>query len=248
MKPQVTILPGLDPGEDDDSTIEQKFLFQMAAKEVLLDWLEFRLVRDPEHYYGPILSLYYDTPALRFYNEVRNGDYLKTKVRLRWYEAVFSPEQEIADCFLEIKQKFGARRYKRRQPVALAPALLQGDLFSRRAILDMPEHMPRLILLARGILVPLLVVEYERFRFIDTRTGSRIALDSGISCSRVNSAHLPGTAPVALPVGVVEVKGALDTLPDCLTPMRRYLRKRSFSKYARCCEMFIDSSSRRRSA
>lgn len=246
MRTQVTILPGLDPGGDDDGTIEQKFLFPIVAKQVLLEWLEFRLVRDPAHYHGPIVSLYYDTPALRFYNEVRNGDYLKTKVRLRWYQAVFPAEQKVADCFLEIKQKFGARRYKRRQPVTLETGCLSGDLFSHPAILAMPELMPRLILLARGLLVPLLVVEYERFRFIDPRTGSRIALDSGIACSRVNSTYLPGMAPVKLPVGVVEVKGALDTLPDCLYPMRRHLRKRSFSKYARCCEVLIDSSAFRR--
>ena len=248
MNPQVTILPGLDSGDDDDSTIEQKFLFQAVAKPALLDWLEFRLVRDPAHYHGPIVSLYYDTPALRFYNEVRNGDYLKTKVRLRWYQAVFPPEQGLADCFLEIKQKFGVRRYKRRQPVTLETGCLSGDLFSHPAILAMPELMPRLILLARGLLVPLLVVEYERFRFIDPRTGSRIALDNRITCSRANSAYLSGTAPVTLPVGVVEVKGSRDTLPECLRPIERHLRKRSFSKYARCCELLVDSSSRRRSA
>jgi hypothetical protein len=246
MNRQVTILPGLDPGGDDDSTIEQKFLFQPAAKDLLLDWLEFRFVRDPEHYHGPIISLYYDTPALRFFDEVRNGDYLKTKVRLRWYQTVFPPEQALADCFLEIKQKFGVRRYKRRQSLALEPSCLKGDLFTHPAIRAVPENMSRLILLARGIIVPVLIVEYERFRFIDPRTGSRIALDSGITCSRANSAYLSGMTPVTLPVGVVEVKGALDTLPDGLRPMQRHLRKQSFSKYARCCELLIGPSLIRR--
>lgn len=246
MNRQVTILPGLDPGEDGNTTIEQKFLFQSAAKEMLLDWLQFRLVRDPKHYHGPIVSLYYDTPALRFYGEVCNGDYLKTKVRLRWYQTAFPPEQRLVDCFLEIKQKFGVRRYKRRQKMTLEPACLTGDLFSHTAIRAVPESMPPLILLARGLLVPLLIVEYERFRFIDPRSGSRIALDIGITCSRANPAYLRGTAPVKLNAGVVEVKGALDALPDCLRPMQRHLRKRSFSKYARCCELLIGTSGIRR--
>ena len=246
MSRQVTILPGLDSDEQDAGTIEQKFLFETVDKDLLLDWLEFHLVRDSKYYHGPIISLYYDTPALRFYGEVRNGDYLKTKVRLRWYQSVFPPEQRTADCFLEIKQKFGARRHKRRQPLALEPSCLSGDLFSHPAILAMPECMPRLILLAHGILVPLLVVEYERFRFIDPHSGSRVALDSRITCSRANPAYLAGAAPVTLPAGVLEVKGARDTLPACLRPMQRHLRKRSFSKYARCCELLIGSSPIRR--
>jgi len=246
MNIQVRILPGLDPGGEDDSTIEQKFLFQAAAKDLLLDWLEFRFVRDPEHYYGPIVSLYYDTPVLRFYDEVRNGDYLKTKVRLRWYQTVFPPNQTLADCFLEIKQKFGVRRYKRRQSLSLEAGCLKGDLFTHPTIRAVPESMPRLILLAHGILVPVLIVAYERFRFIDPGTGSRIALDSGITCSQANSAYLSGMTPVTLPMGVVEVKGTLDILPDGLRPVQRHLRKQSFSKYARCCELLIGPSSTRR--
>ena len=168
------------------------------------------------------------------------------EVRLRWYQTVFTPEQTLADCFLEIKQKFGVRRYKRRQSLSLEPGCLKGDLFTHPTIRAVPENMPRLILLARGIVVPVLIVEYERFRFIDPRSGSRIALDSSITCSQANSAYLSGMTPVTLPVGVVEVKGTLDTLPDGLRPMQRHLRKQSFSKYARCCELVIGPSLIRR--
>ena len=247
MNGGVTIVPRPDFAEHDGS-IEQKFLFEASAKDLLMDWLEFRLVRDPEYYFGPIISLYYDTPALRFYGEVCNGDYLKTKVRLRWYQAVFPPQQPVANCFLEIKQKFGARRHKRRRPLALHPSCLSGDLFSHPAILASPEAAPELHVIAPGLLVPLLVVEYERFRFIDPHSGSRIALDTRITCSRANSGYLTPRAPVTLAAGVLEVKGALDSLPDCLRPMQRHLRKRSFSKYARCCERLIDSASIRRPA
>lgn len=245
MSRQITIVPRFAAGEDDSGTIEQKFLFHSAAKDVLLEWLEFRLVRDPKYYCGPIISLYYDTPALRFYWEVRNGDFLKTKVRLRWYQTAFSPEQKIVNCFLEIKQKFGAQRYKRRQQLMLEPSTLIGDLFCRPALWSAPERMPELVLLARGPLVPVLIVEYERCRFIDPQSGSRIALDTRITCSRANSVYLAG-APVMLAAGVLEVKGSLDSLPECLRPLQRHLRKRSFSKYARCCELLIDSPFSRR--
>lgn len=239
MSAHITLVPQFARDEA-PSTIEQKFLFESAKKNLLLDWLEFHVLRDPEFYFSPILSLYYDTPALRFYQEACNGDYLKTKVRLRWYQRAFSPEQDTVNCFLEIKRKSGARRYKRRQQLALEPRCLSGDVFSHGAILAAPEALPELRLAARGILVPILIVEYERFRFVDTQSGSRIALDIGIGCSRANPAYLTGAAPVHLASGVLEVKSALDNLPGCLRPMQRHLRKRSFSKYARCCGLLTD--------
>jgi len=239
---RIAVLPQIDAAP---ITIEQKFLFDGGKKGLLLEWLELYLLRDPQSYFSPIISLYYDTPELRFYYEVRNGDYQKNKVRLRWYQKVCSPEQRTIKCFLEIKQKFGARRLKRRRELTLDPASLNGDVFSHPAFLAAPDAMPESRLLARGILMPLLVVEYERFRFIDPLSGSRIALDSGIVCSRANPAYL-AAAPAAIAAGVLEVKGGLDTLPACLAPLERHLRKQSFSKYARCCGLLIDASSSRR--
>jgi VTC domain-containing protein len=239
MSAHVTLVRPSDRDED-AGIIEQKFLFDGFKSALLLDWLEFHAVRDREFYFSPILSLYYDTPELRFYQEVCNGDYLKTKVRLRWYQRQFPAEQETVDCFLEIKGKSGARRYKRRQQLALGASSLTGDLFSRNAILGVPEALPEIRLVAGGILVPVLIVEYERFRFFDPRSGSRIALDVGIGCRRANAAYLPGVPPVRLGSGVLEVKGALDTLPEWLRPIQGHLRKQSFSKYAHCCGLLID--------
>jgi VTC domain-containing protein len=244
MSGQVSILPSLRP-DGNDSSIEQKFLFDATRRELLLDWLECHLVRDPEFYFSPIVSLYYDTPSLSLYDEVRNGDYLKTKVRLRWYEKEFLPGQESVSCFFEIKRKFGARRQKRRKPLTLDPRCFHGDLFFHPTIREVPDTLPEWRLLVRGVLVPLLVVDYARFRFIEPHSGARISLDTGISCSRVNSAYLAGTAPAPLEVGVLEVKGSLDSLPRCLRPVERHLRKQSFSKYAHCCELLIDPLSLR---
>jgi hypothetical protein len=47
---------------------------------------------------------------------------------------------------------------------------------------------------------------------------------------------------------VLEVKGALDKLPERLLPMSRYLKKESISKYANCCTSLMSLSSSRRSA
>jgi hypothetical protein len=239
MSAHVTLVPQFAQDEA-PGTIEQKFLFDSSKTALLLDWLEFHTVRDARFYFSPIISLYYDTPELRFFQEVCNGDYLKTKVRLRWYQRVFSPEQRVVNCFLEIKSKSGARRDKHRHALTFEPGCLRGDVFSHAAIAAAPEALPEIRLLARGILVPTLIVEYERFRFVDPRSGSRIALDVGIGCPRANPACLTGAAPVRLDNGVLEVKGALGQLPDWLRPLQRHLRKQSFSKYAQCCAMLID--------
>ena len=240
MSGQVSILPRLGLAQD-DSIIEQKFLFDGTKPELLLDWLDFHFVRDVDYYFSPVISLYYDTPALSLYGEARNGDYLKTKVRLLWYQAAFAPEQQRVPCFVEIKMKIGGRRQKRRKLLTVDTRCLSGDLFSDRTIREAPDILPEWRLLVRGTLVPLLTVEYERFRFIEPRSGARVALDRRIRCSRANSLYLAGTPPIELACAVLEVKSSNGMLPDCLRPIERHFRKQSFSKYSRCCNLLIDS-------
>jgi hypothetical protein len=242
MNEQLSILPS-SHGDDEDSSIEQKFLFDATRRSLLLDWLEFHMLRDPQFYFSPVVSIYYDTPSLSFYGEVCNGDYLKTKVRLRHYQKEIPAGQTNVRCFSEIKRKFGAHRHKRREPLTIAAHCLQGDLFSDPTIRGVPDGMPECRLLARGILSPVLVVEYERFRFVEPQSGARISLDAKICCSSANSVCFRGTAPVFLQTGVLEVKGASDSLPGCLRPMQRFLYKQSFSKYARCCELLLNPNS-----
>jgi VTC domain len=238
MYGRITIVPASDPFAS-ESCIEQKYVFDTANKELLLEWLEFHLVPDRAFYFGPVVSLYYDTPSLSFYGQVCDGDFIKTKIRLRWYQMDFPPEQQSVSCYLEIKRKYGARRQKQRRQLVLEARFLTGDLFSHPAILEAPNSVPEARAAGRGLLVPVLIVHYERFRFIDPRSGSRISLDTGIVCSRANSAYLAGAGPVALRSDVLEVKGGLDALPGSLLPIARHLRKRSFSKYAAGCASLI---------
>jgi len=74
MSSRASLLRGFDPAEN-ESSIEQKFFFDALKKDLLLDWLEFHFVRDPEFYFSPILSVYYDTPSLSLYNEARHPAY-----------------------------------------------------------------------------------------------------------------------------------------------------------------------------
>ncbi|MGH7828210.1 MAG: VTC domain-containing protein [Candidatus Binatia bacterium] len=239
MEWRVATVPTFDETVD-EGCIEQKFMFSAGKENLLLDWIEFHVVRDPEFYRSPIISLYYDTPSLDLYREASDGDYLKTKVRLRWYEAVFGPDQQSVNCYLEVKRKYGTLRNKQRKGVALYPNCLGGDLFSNESILEVPALLPELNYFVRGILVPLLVVQYDRYRFVDPQSGCRISLDTGIGCPRANPAYISATTPLELASGVVEVKGSLETLPDFLLPMGHHLTRSKFSKYVRCVERLIE--------
>jgi hypothetical protein len=223
----------------DDGTIEQKYLFAGAKKQLILDWLDFHLVRSPEFYFGPILSLYYDTPSFDLYGQVSDGDYLKNKVRLRWYQANFASPAQTVNCYLELKHKCGSIRKKCRTLVKLEAGCLAGNIFEDDAIASLPGQLPELRSLFRLPLMPMLVVEYQRYRFIDPQTGARVSLDTNIGCRRANASHLPVATPVELGCGVLEVKGKGDKLPESLRPLNRHLKKQSFSKYAKCCEYLM---------
>lgn len=96
---------------------ELKFLLHHSTRELLLERWRRYLVRAPftdEHAMSPILSQYYDSPDLRFYEEKLAGIALRNKVRLRVYSHRFTPGQ-IA--FLEIKHRLNDKVRKYRQKI-----------------------------------------------------------------------------------------------------------------------------------
>ena len=219
-------------------TIEQKYLFPIAQKDIILSWLESFCLRDPDFSYGQVCSIYYDTPSFHLAQEKRNSDYLKTKVRLRWYEDEEGLSfEEGVNCFVEVKQKFGAIRQKHRIEVTLDSGKLIDCDLTDSEICSIPLTAANFIPICSTLLQPMLMVRYTRYRFIDTQTDSRISLDVDISAPLLNSVYFPcGVLSTDLNVGVLEVKGKHRVLPDALLPINHYLQKDNFSKYARCCQ------------
>lgn len=95
--------------------IELKFLVDWRQRDTILRaWSPF-LVRAPftnEHGIYPIMSLYFDSPSLIFYEEKLEGEMLRNKVRLRGYGYRW---QELSPVFLEIKRKIDSRIIKFRK-------------------------------------------------------------------------------------------------------------------------------------
>ena len=227
--------------------IEQKYNFVGQQKTMILDWLEHCYTWDPVFEFGTISTLYYDTPTMSLYNEKRNSDYLKSKVRLRWYENLLeSNRSSEVKCYLEVKQKIGSVRQKLRSEHVIASGKLINGLFSDEEILNLPSKAYELNYFPRGLLVPMILIQYNRYRFIDTHTNSRIALDTDIHSECVNVEYFPVSPPVHLDMGVLEIKGKQRNLLNTLIPMSCYLTKAAFSKYAQCLEHLMQPLNKRR--
>ena len=174
--------------------------------------------------YGQVASHYGD------------GDFIKTKCRLRWYDPDIAADPTIRTAFLEIKHKIGQGRRKSRARVVvdrgwLDTASLDHPRFREILSRDAPslgEWLP-------SALVPAAVVRYRRRRFICPFTLSRICLDTGIGLGRVNERLLPRLGQVGLATIVLEVKdGGAAQIPWLSTLYGAGIRQRSFSKYGAC--------------
>lgn len=213
---------------------ELKYVFSAGRVSHVRRWLETRCRPDPEFSAGTVCSIYYDTRDWQSLGEKINSDYLKTKIRLRWYADIRTGDP-YPDTFLEAKFKIGGRREKIRVKTGK-----HGGWFSR-VTLDNPELLdfPRLLwkegVMTHGPFYPAFRVDYKRLRFIEPVTGARLSLDYDINSPAVNRHMLPGTDPFQLPRAVFELKGPLAQLPGSLYPLINLgCRKESFSKYGEC--------------
>ena len=226
--------------------IEQKYILIAQQGLVIQDWLEHVCVHDPKYYLGTVSSIYYDTPTLYHYFEKRNSDYIKCKIRLRWYDALIHGDLDRnVRCYIECKRKQGTLRQKERKEVFVSAKSLAGDPFSEEEILRAPSEIYEFDYLPPGILVPMLLIRYKRFRYVDPHSGVRIALDEEMCCTHANTAYIPGETPLHFDVSVLEIKGFHSELPNFLYPIRDYLTREAYSKYARCCEHLMQPLGRR---
>jgi hypothetical protein len=214
--------------------LELKYVLPQSRAPFAVAWLAS--VARPEREYPPalVVTTYYDTPGLGLLDEKIDSDYLKTKVRVRWY-APLDGRPAAGPVFVECKLREGATRGKQRVaadvgatdleslPLSapLWPPLLDG---LRREVPDLPAD-----------LAPVMRVVYARYRFTDARR-ARIAIDTGITVAAVNPGRLSCPPRLdSLPWAVFEYKGPGADLPPELAPITRLgARRTAFSKYLAC--------------
>jgi hypothetical protein len=218
-----------------DIVCEKKFIASPSQTEFALHWLSQACLPDAKYRFGIVSSIYYDTPSLGCYKDKLNGDFLKTKVRLRWYDTHDENKPENTTAFLEIKSKIGSGRTKTRKPILLNRNWLEtvslddpllSELIYKQA--GFGEQLP-------AGLIPSISLVYERYRFVCPSSGARVCLDTQIRTGRYHpqlfrAPSLGHSIPMNLVV--LEIKDAHTEEIPWLEPLfRQGFRSQSVSKY-----------------
>jgi hypothetical protein len=221
----VAALPAPSSGER-----ELKFTLPAGRVHLARQRLESLCRRDPEFPSAIVWTIYYDTPAFVSLGEKLNSDYLKKKIRVRWYSDLEG--RPTGPAFVEAKIRIGTRRSKVRARLPYPAEEIAGWELDDPRLQSIP-----LLLRDQGILdqdawQPMMRIRYRRDRFIEPLTPSRVSLDADISGSAANTRFFPAADLSPLATAVLEVKGRGDELPALLRPLLALgMHKRSFSKF-----------------
>ena len=96
-----------------DGERELKFVLPDGRVDLARRWLDRICSRDPEFPAAVVWTIYYDTPRLASLGEKINSDYLKQKIRVRWYSDLDG--RAAGPAFVEAKLRVGNRRFKVRE-------------------------------------------------------------------------------------------------------------------------------------
>ena len=213
---------------------ETKFVFNNSIAHLMIQWLSCRCYPDPEFPVGIVSSIYYDTRDWHFLREKINSDYLKTKVRVRWYSDITHKELDNYS-FIELKQKIGVTRKKIRIKSDISGRWLSSVDLDSQKLLEIPSLLRTKVQDIPRHIYPVFQISYKRWRFIEHITGARLCVDQDISVPKVNKLIIPMTTPLCLKKGVFELKGKIRELPHMLHQLTALgCRKESFSKYSNC--------------
>jgi hypothetical protein len=186
---------------------------------------------DPVYPAAVLSTIYYDTARLDLLGSKLDSDYLKTKVRLRWYGDL-DGHAAGERSFLEVKSRIGSVRTKHRVETPLAGSRLRGMALDAPALVDVLTLLAPLGTVIPNGLRPALLIQYCRYRYIEPLSQARISLDTEIRAPRADPRVLRHDHPVALPAAILEVKGDCEELPRALRPLLHLgTRRFAFSKY-----------------
>lgn len=224
------------PGQQQPEILEHevKFVFSNLRATPVLKWLQHVCRIDPDFPHNIVASIYYDTKDWRFLQEKVNSDYLKTKLRVRWYR---EPDEWMSSgaAFIELKSKVGAPRTKFRLKAPYPSQWFAEIPLEHQQLLDIPQLLQSQGVFFEYHVFPAFIVQYERYRFIENISGARVCVDCHISAPKVNSYMLPEANPLPIQTAVLEIKGRLECLPTVLSQLMTFgCKKSSFSKYFAC--------------
>ena len=216
---------------------EIKFVFNNERAMSLLRYISETCRPDPEFPHGIINTIYYDSPRLSYLAEKANSDFLKTKFRARWYGHIDDATKLPNEYFIEIKSRTGGLRSKFRICIDNPERHIGEFALEHPYLSKVSQLLKEQGIVLKDHLVPVILIRYNRRRFVDSSSGTRISLDSDITVPKFSRRVLPLGRKVTLRSAVVEVKGGNTELPPSLSWRVNFgLRKASFSKYLVCVE------------
>ncbi len=168
---------------------EFKYWITERQKAPLVDYIRHFMDADA-HNDGDsgyhIQSLYFDTTDLRAYYEKYDGDNLRSKYRIRFYQ------KRLDKAFFELKQKRNIFVHKRRAAIDLR--LRETDGIPRDVFDAPPPEVEFFVTgIARRGLRPCCWVSYRRLAFTGHNNPNlRLTLDYGLSGAPANELKFPG--------------------------------------------------------
>jgi hypothetical protein len=217
---------------------ERKFFVSPERADYARSLLSHLCLPDGVFPQGRINSLYFDTPDLDHFQKSDDGSYEREKIRIRWYDSPANWEGMVP-VYLELKAKRGfASRKQRRKIFVTAEKLkrIRGNntIVNRSVIL---QTLSEFGYFSKEPLVPVILVTYERFRFVEILTGARLSFDRRISSVTTAPGLGYGQSSLMLKGAVIEIKGPSMEIPRSLCSLIELGADWTrFSKYAGCLE------------
>lgn len=187
-----------------------------------------------EEGYYQIRSLYFDTPYNKCYYENENGVDARDKYRIRIYNA--NPDKIV----LEKKSKFRQKTLKK--SCQISRELCEDFMFQRNIQMkeDMPKILKELLLeMQMEAMKPVVIVEYQRYPFVNKNGNVRVTFDEHIRSSN-EIEHFLDEKIITRPIlemgkSVLEIKWD-EFLPSYIEQHMQTgnLQWTSFSKYYLC--------------
>jgi hypothetical protein len=199
--------------------------------------------RDRQYPEGIVNSVYYDTSDLEFFCDSVDGNYIRNKVRIRWYDG---PQQkcETTHVYMELKSKNGYAGSKQRK-MHLVPSGHLNNGGMQNGLIDyttLRQGLAQFDYFPKKCLQPVILISYNRLRFEDILTGSRVSLDWNIRSILVSPQLNRQEGSLLMRGGVIEIKGQSTDIPPALQSIRHLGTDWSrYSKYAACMESQLDT-------
>ena len=217
---------------------ERKFFVPPSKIPLARNLLSHICLQDSKYPQGIINSLYFDTPDLDHFQKSDDGNYERDKIRIRWYDNPVD-QQGGVPVYLELKSKRGFASRKQRRKILVSSGRLKR-IRANNTILNgnvISGTLSEFGYFSEEPLLPVILITYERFRFTEILTGTRVSFDYRISSSLTAASLGHSRASLMLEGGIIEIKGPSMEVPELLRTLKiMSIDWTRFSKYAACLE------------